>query len=530
MIVRRKFEKQRVPSERHGGAERVAPGASTVVVGGGIAGLAAATVLAERGVEVTVIEREAFLGGRAGAYQDRLADGTPFAMERGFHGFFRQYYNLRAMLRRIDPGLSFLTPLTDYPLLGPNGARESFSDLPKRAPFNIVELIRRTESLRLRDLRTIAPRPALAMLGYDGETTYARYDDTSARAYLDSLCFPKHARQMLFDVFSHSFFNPEEGLSAAELLMNFHFYFMGNPEGLIFDVVDDPFSVAVWDPYRRYLEETGVRFRLESAVARVERSETGMRAVLATGEAIDAASMVLAVAVPALHRIVDASPDLDDLTFRRRVGAAEVTLPFAVLRLWLDRPVDAARSPFVGTAGLGILDNISVYELFEGESRAWAGAHRGSVVELHAYAVPEEMDEEEIRRQLLDGLHHLYPETRDATVREDRFLLRRDCPAFGPGSYRDRPTVETAWPDLCLAGDFVKTPFPSALMERAAATGFMAANRLLARWRGREEPLYSVPPRGAPRWLQPLRKSELDRPHPELIRPRATESPIPARP
>ncbi len=33
-------------------------------------------------------------------------------------------------------------------------------------------------------------------------------------------------------------------------------------------------------------------------------------------------------------------------------------------------------------------------------------------------------------------------------------------------------------------------------MERAAATGFMAANRILGRWRGREEPLYSVPPRG----------------------------------
>jgi isorenieratene synthase len=497
MIVRRKFGKQRVPPLRNGGAEKVAPGANAVVVGGGIAGLAAATVLAERGVEVTVVERESFLGGRAGAFSDRLADGTPFAMERGFHGFFRQYYNLRAMLRRIDPELSFLTPLTDYPLLGPDGARESFSDLPKRAPFNIVELIRRTESLRLRDLRAIAPRPALAMLTYDPDLTYARYDETSARTYLDSLCFPKHARQMLFDVFSHSFFNPEEGLSAAELLMNFHFYFMGNPEGLIFDVVDDPFSTAVWDPYRRYLEELGVRFRLETSVSRIERASTKLRAAIERDdEAIETDAIVLAVAVPALHRIVDASPDLDDAAFRRRVKRADVTLPFAVLRLWLDRPVRAGRAPFVGTAGLGILDNISIYELFEEESREWADERRGSVVELHAYAVPEEMSEAEIRRELLDGVHQLYPETREAKIVEDRFLLRRDCPAFGPGSYPDRPTVETPWEGLCLAGDYVKTPFPSALMERAAATGFMAANRILGRWRGREEPLYSVRPRG----------------------------------
>ena len=44
------------------------------------------------------------------------------------------------------------------------------------------------------------------------------------------------ARRMMFDVFSHSFFNPEEHMSAADLLMMFHFYFSGNPEGLIFDV------------------------------------------------------------------------------------------------------------------------------------------------------------------------------------------------------------------------------------------------------------------------------------------------------
>ena len=37
-----------------------------VVVGGGIAGLAAATGLAERGVRVTLLEREPYLGGRVG--------------------------------------------------------------------------------------------------------------------------------------------------------------------------------------------------------------------------------------------------------------------------------------------------------------------------------------------------------------------------------------------------------------------------------------------------------------------------------
>ena len=75
-----------------------------VVVGAGIAGLAAATGLAERGVTVDIVERRPYLGGRVGGWTESLPDGTEVAMNRGFHAFFRQYYNLRNLLRRVDPG------------------------------------------------------------------------------------------------------------------------------------------------------------------------------------------------------------------------------------------------------------------------------------------------------------------------------------------------------------------------------------------------------------------------------------------
>ena len=56
--------------------------------------------------------------------------------------------------------------------------------------------------------------------------------------------------------------------------------------------------------------------------------------------------------------------------------------------------------------------------------------------------------------------------------------------------------MATAHPRLVLAGDAVRTALPVALMERAATTGFQAANSLLATWGVRGHTLWSVPVRG----------------------------------
>ena len=79
--------------------------------------------------------------------------------------------------------------------------------------------------------------------------------------------------------------------------------------------------------------------------------------------------------------------------WRERVAATCNAPPFAVWRLWLDRPVAPDRAAFLGTSGFGPLDNISVLERFEEGARRWSAAHGGSVVELHAYALVEQPDE-----------------------------------------------------------------------------------------------------------------------------------------
>ncbi len=165
-------------------------------------------------------------------------------------------------------------------------------------------------------------------------------------------------------------------------------------------------------------------------------------------------------------------------------------------RLWLDRPVAPGRPGFLGTGGFGTLDNVSVLERWEDEAAHWAARTGGSVVELHAYAVPADAARDVEEKRLIDQMHRVCPETRDATIVDARHEWRDDCPLFPVGGYGDRPTVRTPDPRLVVAGDLVRTGLPVALMERAATTGFLAANALLELWGVRGVTLWTVPPRG----------------------------------
>jgi isorenieratene synthase len=54
----------------------------------------------------------------------------------------------------------------------------------------------------------------------------------------------------------------------------------------------------------------------------------------------------------------------------------------------------------------------------------------------------------------------------------------------------------TPHPGLMLAGDGIRIDLPVALMERAATTGWAAANRLLSGWAITGHPLHTVPTQG----------------------------------
>lgn len=462
-----------------------------VVIGGGIAGLTAATGLIERGVEVDLVEREPNLGGRVGGWTEDVPGVGRAAMNRGFHAFFRQYYNLRNLLRRIDPALSMLTPVNDYPLIDGQGRRDTFRGLPQTPPFNAVAFALRSPTFRLRDLARINARAAAPLATVSVPDIYERLDHTDAATFLRDINFPEAARHLAFEVFSRSFFALPPELSAAELATMFHIYFLGSSEGLVFDVAADNFDVALWNPLRTHLEANGVRFHTG---VRATAVEPGFVVHCDSGAPLPADGVVLATDVPGLQEIVAASTDLGNDTWRAAVANLGTAPPFLVQRLWLGRPVAADRPAFLGTGGLPPVDNVSVLERYERQAAEWAARTGGSVVELHSYSVTDTSSD--LPRRLVARLHEIFPETADAQILGERLLMRRDCPRFAPGDFAGRPTVSTPVDGLALAGDGIRIDLPVALMERAATTGWSAANRLLGHFGVTGHALTTVPTTG----------------------------------
>jgi len=469
-----------------GGAVKIRQPRHVAVVGGGVAGLAAATVLAERGVRVTVLESAPQLGGRVRAWPTN--DGR--TMSRGFHAFFRQYYNLRALLRRADPSLARLVPITDYPLTRPDGLTDSFTSLPKTPPWSILGFVLASPTFRVHDLPKVDLASALELVRVRFPASYSHYDGESAADFLDRLRFPGQARDLALEVFARSFFADPADFAAGELVAMFHTYFLGSAEGLLFDVPDDDYDTALWAPLGRYLASLGVDVRTGVTVGAIDPVGG---AVVVDDAALAADGIVLAADPRSSRELIAGLGDGPSAEWAQRVAVTRNAPPFAVLRLWLDRQVRPDRPAFVGTSGFGPLDNISVLDRFESGAASWAMASGGSVIELHGYALGEV---EGVEQRLIAELHRAWPETAESAVLSRELLIENDCPLVDPSPYLDRPGVHTPWPNLVLAGDWVRCGLPVALMERAATTGTLAANALLAQWGGAGEDVWSVPMTG----------------------------------
>ena len=110
-----------------GSAARSAPNAKAFVIGAGLAGLSAATLLAARGVSVTLIEAAGQAGGRCRSYHDATLG---MIIDNGNHLLLSGNRHAVAYARSIG---------TEAGLVGPERAQFPFVDLTtgKRWQLNL---------------------------------------------------------------------------------------------------------------------------------------------------------------------------------------------------------------------------------------------------------------------------------------------------------------------------------------------------------------------------------------------------------
>ena len=351
-----------------------------VVVGGGIAGLAAATGLAERGVGRRR-RRTRGLPRRPRRRLDRATSegGADLAMNRGFHAFFRQYYNLRELLRRVDPALGDAAPRSRTTRSSTaQGRRDTFRGLPADAAAE-----------RAWRSRCAARRSGCATWPGSTRAPPRRWRRFGAghlppAGHIDADTFPaEHQLSLMRHGISRSRCSPAAfspsptDLSAAELATMFHIYFLGSSEGLIFDVANANFDTALWKPLREYLESRGVQVphgrrrhrrrapsRTTSRAHAIRRRPRRRRRGAGHRHGRAAAHRRRVAGARRRHL---AGAGRGDCAPRRRSSCSGCGSTGRSTPTGRRSSAPAAMQP---------LDNISVLERYEREAAEWARAHR----------------------------------------------------------------------------------------------------------------------------------------------------------
>ena len=230
----------------------------SVVIGGGLAGLAAAYELSQRGVQVTLLERSPQLGGKIASWPIQVGD-QQFMMEHGFHGFFPQYYNLFGLVEELQIRQNF-KPLNYYSVVYKEGYQpEVFRPSHSAFPWNVIDLAINSPNrlkwginlVKLKHLQVFRE-----ITGFRTPQTFDRLDQLSVADWVKE-DFPQGLYDLYFLPFAKSSLNAPDRMSAGELMQFFHFYFFGNPEGLAFNGTCQDMGRSLVDPIVAAIEANG---------------------------------------------------------------------------------------------------------------------------------------------------------------------------------------------------------------------------------------------------------------------------------
>ncbi|MGH9230023.1 MAG: hydroxysqualene dehydroxylase HpnE [Acidimicrobiales bacterium] len=432
------------------------------VVGGGLAGMAAALACADAGAGVTLVERRRRLGGATWSFRH-----NGLWLDNGQHVFLRCCTAYRAFLDRLGIADRVrLQPRLDLPVIAPGGRMSRLRRsrlLP--APAHLGGSLLTYRHLGLRDRLRLGPA-ALALRRVD-----VADPETDRRSFGEWLTGQRQspaAREALWDLICRPTVNlPAAEASLALAAMVFQTGLLSDAGAADIGWASVPLGELHGDAGRRALEHAGVEVLAGAAVSTVDRPPTGGPAFTVRVADTQRAADAVVVAVP--HTAVaGVAADLAALALvGERLGAS----PIVNVHVVYDRRVtDLELAAGVGTDVQFVFDR-----------SAGAGLERGQYLAVSLSAADEYMERpsDDVKAGVLASLAELFPRARAARV-VDALVSREPAATFrgAPGSAAARPQSTTAVPGLVLAGAWTATGWP-ATMEGAVRSGTTAARHAL---------------------------------------------------
>jgi zeta-carotene desaturase len=423
-----------------------------IVVGGGFAGLSAATALAERGIRVLVLEARPTLGGRATSFID---PATGERVDNGQHILTGSYRETFRFLRRLG---------TDVDVHLQAGLRVDFVDRegrpsrldcpPVMAPLHLIAGALRWRAIGWRD------RLALARLGriapQEGDA------DLTVRAWLRRRGQTPRLIELLWEPLAVAALNQSIDAASGDMFGRvLGRMFTADRRDAALGLPRKPLDELYASPARQFIEQAGGAVRT-GAPATICAGEDPVR-VRVRDDLFRPRAVICATAWHALPSLFDPRP----AALMGVLDAASATAgsPIVTVNLWLDRPVTPGA--FVGLPGR------SMQWVFDTRALLGEESSHLSLVSSAAEALVGH-DNQGIVDLALRELREALPPAREATVRRAVVVReRRATFSVAPGQ-PPRPGTRTTVAGLFLAGDWIDTGLP-ATIEGAVLSGHAAA-------------------------------------------------------
>jgi squalene-associated FAD-dependent desaturase len=426
------------------------------VVGGGLAGLAAAIACADGGAEVALYEARSRLGGATFSFERGGLE-----LDNGQHVALRCCTAYLGFLQRIGTG--HLLPLQRrlrVPVLreGLPAAAISRSDL--RPPLHLASSLLGYKPLRLGE-RLAAARVATALGKLDPSDP--ALDTQTFASWLRSHRQSENAIEALWNLYALPTVNlPAEDLSLAMAVKVFRTGLLDTADASDIGIPTVPFRRLHAEPAAAALEAAGGSVYASTPI----RSVGPNRQLVFDDGTVEAEAVILAVPHEAVAAI--APPGSVDVEAMAALGAS----PIVNLHIHYDRRVlDEPLATALGSPVQWVFDRTAASGAQEGQLVAVSLSH---AVDAIGVSVAE------LRGRYLPALERLLPAARGAQVLD--FAVTHEPRATFkavPGTAKLRPGPRTAVPGVYLAGSWTDTGWP-ATMESAVRSGVTAAELALA--------------------------------------------------